>query len=82
MTAEDGAKAREQRQLLAQSRQLYERFGIPLERDHLGQYVAITTDGRTLVGTSAREVGRRAKATFGPGNFVFKIGSRVVGRWR
>jgi hypothetical protein len=68
--------------LVALADHLYERFGRGLEHDHEGSFVAINPDGRYLIGATAGEVGRRAKAAFGPGNFVFKIGLRVVGRWR
>ena len=68
--------------LLAEADRLYEQYGKPLEAEHFGEFVAISRDGRTLLGASAGEVGRRAKAAFGPGNFVFKIGPRVVGKWR
>jgi hypothetical protein len=76
------AERAQQQQLLARANQLYEQFGKPLELAHLGEFVAIAPDGRTVLGTSAHEVGHRAKATFGPGNFVFKLGPRVVGKWR
>jgi hypothetical protein len=81
MTQQNEALRKTQTDLLAQSTQLYEQFGKPLEAEHHGQYVAISSDGRTLLGKSASEVGRRAREAFGPGNFVFKLGPRVVGRW-
>ena len=58
--------------LLAETERLYEQYGKPLDQEHQGRLVAIAPDGRTLLGTSAGEVGRRAKAAFGPG-FVFKL---------
>ncbi len=72
----------QQQALLAEANRLYEQYAKPLEAKHLGEFVAISRDGRTIVGASARQVGRQAKEAFGPGNFVFKIGPRVVGRWR
>jgi hypothetical protein len=72
----------QQQALLAEANRLYEQYGKPFEAEHLGQFVAISRDGRTLLGTSAGAVGRQAKDAFGPGNFVFKIGPRVVGKWR
>jgi hypothetical protein len=71
-----------QAELLERAQRLYEQFGKPLEAEHLGQFVAIAPDGRTLVGESAGKVGREAKDAFGAGNFVFRLGSRVVGKWR
>jgi hypothetical protein len=65
-----------------QGDRLYERYGRPLEDQHRGEYVAISPDGQTILGSSVGEVLREAKATFGPGNFVFKIGEKSVGKWR
>ena len=72
----------QQQALLAEANRLYELYGKPLETEHRGEFVAISRDGRTLLGASASEVGREARAAFGSGNFVFKIGPRVVGTWR
>jgi hypothetical protein len=72
----------DQQQLLIQADQLYEQYAKPLEPEHHGEFVAIAKDGRIIIGRSAREVGRKAREAFGPENFVFKIGPRVVGRWR
>jgi hypothetical protein len=71
-----------QGQLLTQADELYDQYAKPLEPEHHGEFVAIARDGRTILGRSAREVGRKAREEFGPGNFVFKIGPRAVGRWR
>ena len=68
--------------LKQQANLLYERYGKPFEAQHRGQYVAISPEGRTLLGDSVRDVLLQAKAAFGPGNFVFKIGERAVGKWR
>ena len=72
----------DQRQLLTQADQLYDQYAKPLEQEHQGEFIAIAKDGRIILGRSAREVGRKAREAFGPENFVFKIGPRVVGRWR
>lgn len=83
MTAQHNKAAhRTPEELLAQSNELYEQFGKPLEMEHTGEFVAVSPEGRTILGTSASEVGRKAKQAFGPGNFVFKLGPRVVGKWR
>jgi hypothetical protein len=71
-----------QHKLLTQADELYEQYAKPLETEHQGEFVAVAKDGRTILGRSAREVGRKAREAFGPENFVFKIGPRVVGRWR
>jgi hypothetical protein len=63
-------------------RQLYERFGKPLEGDHLGEYVAIAPDGRTILGSRAADVLQRAVETFGSGNFaISQVGHTTLGRW-
>ena len=82
VTPQTEQQKQQQQALLAEAERLYEQYGKPLEQEHQGDFVAITPDGRTLLGTSASEVGRQAKAAFGPGNFVFKLGPRVVGKWR
>jgi hypothetical protein len=61
---------------------LYERYGQPLEATHTGEYLAISPQGETLLGATLLEVAQQAAKSFGPGNFVYKIGERAVGRWR
>ena len=62
--------------------ELYRRHGKQLEAEHNGEYLAVTRDGRTILGASLREVARRANDEFGPGNFLYKVGEKAVGRWR
>jgi len=47
-----------------------------------GEYVAISPEGKAILGPSVREVLVQAKTTFGPGNFIFKVGEKAVGKWR
>lgn len=62
---------------------LYEQFGKPLEMTHLGEFVAISTDGRVIVGLDDIEVLKQAITLFGPGHFAFRrIGSKTLGKWR
>ncbi len=70
-----------------QSRQLkgdtlYQQYGTPLEAQHLGQYVAIAPDGRTVLGSTVLEVMQQASTALGPGAYIFKVGPRSVGKWR
>lgn len=60
---------------------LYERYGKPLEAEHAGQYLAISPTGETLLGASLRDVAQRATRRFGPGNFIYKVGDKAVGKW-
>jgi hypothetical protein len=74
--------AGEQIALNQQADRLYEQYGKPLEAQHTGQYVAIFPDGRTIVGPTRLAVAEQALRAVGRGSFLFKIGTRVVGRWR
>ncbi len=62
--------------------ELYEQYGRPLEQDHAGEFLAVSQGGQTLLGSTFSDVAREATQKFGPGNFVFKVGERFVGRWR
>ena len=64
-----------------QADSLYEQYGKPLEESHSGEYVAISADGKTIIGQSVSEVMEEAKQQLGTGNFIFKIGARSVGKW-
>jgi hypothetical protein len=62
---------------------IYERYGRPLEQGHHGEYVAITEDGRTIVGKDDLEVVEQAMREFGSGNFVLcRVGYRYVNKVR
>jgi hypothetical protein len=61
---------------------LYERYGVPLEAEHSGEFVAISKSGDVVLGDDLAQVVHRAKDVLGPGNFVFRVGQRAVGRWR
>lgn len=61
---------------------LYEHYGKPLETEHRGKYVAISPDGETIIGLTVLEVLDKATGAFGPGNFIFKVGDKAVGKWR
>ncbi|MBM2826007.1 MAG: hypothetical protein HW403_71 [Dehalococcoidia bacterium] len=69
-------------QLMQQSEELYDKYGKPLESDHQGEYLAISPEGKTLLGQDLLEVMKEATDTFGPGNFIFKVGDKAVGKWR
>jgi hypothetical protein len=60
--------------------ELYERHGKPLEAQHRGQFLAISSGGETILGETLRDVAREARARFGTGSFVYKVGERSVGR--
>jgi hypothetical protein len=61
----------------------YERYGKPLENDHRGEFVAITQDGRVIVGKNDIGVVDRAIEEFGSGNFILcRVGDKTVGKIR
>lgn len=57
-----------------QADELYERYGKPLEAEHQGKFVAITSDGRTMLGTDRDKLFQNAIKAFGTGAFVFEVG--------
>lgn len=61
---------------------LYERYAKPLEAERQGEYIAVSWEGDTLVGTDLEEVSLAAIQRLGKGGFVFKVGDRAVGRLR
>lgn len=62
---------------------LYDRFVRSLESQHQGEFVAVHSDGRVIVGKNDIEVVDRALQQFGAGTFVLlKVGSKGVGKWR
>ena len=67
---------------LDKATQMYERFGRPLESEHGGEYLAVSREGETLLGPTLLEVLQQATAAFGPGNLIFKVGEKTVGKWR
>ena len=74
-------RRREQDRRLRESDRLYERYAQHLEAEHWGELVIVSPDGRTMLGTDERELLRKAKEEFGPGNYLFRVGPRIVGRW-
>lgn len=68
----------EQDELKRLADHLYEKFGKPLEADHEGEYVAISPEGKTILGPTLIEVAHKS----GPGSFLFKVGPKAVGKWR
>jgi hypothetical protein len=68
--------------LLEEAKRLYDRYAKPLESLHLGEHVAVSRTGETILSSTLREAVRKASDRFGPGNFVFKVGERSVGKWR
>jgi hypothetical protein len=64
------------------SHELYERYAKPLEAAHRGQYIAVSEEGRTVLGATRFEAAQKAQEELGPGVFLYKLGERSVGKWR
>lgn len=61
--------------------QLYKKYGKPLEGKYKGRYVAISSDGKTVLAQTLVDAIQQGKEKLGQGNFVFKVGEQVVGKW-
>ena len=51
---------------------LYERYGKPLEPEHVGGFVAIGPDGQIFLGADELAMTREACRRFGAGNFALR----------
>ncbi len=61
---------------------LYEQYGKGLEKEHTGEYAAITPKGETIIGKRAGEVMQKAVDKFGERNFgIFRVGHLTFARW-
>ena len=62
---------------------IYERHGKHLEKNHFGEYAAISLEGRAIVGKNDIEVVDQAIEEFGGGNFVlYRVGNKYVDKIR
>lgn len=64
------------------SNKLYKKYGKPLEKEHWGEFLAVSQKGKAILGTNLLKLAQKASKTFGPGNFIFKVGEIAVGKWR
>lgn len=64
------------------SEKLYQEYGKPLEGSHWGEFLAVSQDGKIVLGRDLLKVTQKAVSLFGPGNFLFKVGDIAVGKWR
>lgn len=63
-------------------KELYEKYGKPLEKKYKGKLAAIGSDGDVILGDSDIKVIEKAIKKFGSGNFAFtRIGYTYVGQW-
>jgi len=53
-----------------------------LEAEHYGEFVAISPEGKLVLGKDDLEVLKKALKEFGKGNFAFRrIGFKALGKW-
>lgn len=77
MTAEH-----DQEELSRKGEHLYDLYAKPLEAEYIGKFIAVSREGKTVIGDTMLEVAKRAAEELGHGNFVFRLGPRSVGKWR
>jgi hypothetical protein len=60
---------------------IYDRYVRQLKQEHWSKFVAVSLDGRMLLGNDREEVANEALCHFGSGNFVMmRVGLKVVGK--
>lgn len=57
---------------------LYQKYGKPLEKDHWGEFIAISEAGKTVLSVDLKKLFQKSLEKLGPGSFVFKVGEKVV----
>lgn len=67
---------------LEEQHQLYEKYGKSLEREHKGDFVAISLDGEILLDQKLGDLLKRAIDTFGDDNFaIARVGHDALAEW-
>ena len=67
---------------LEEQRQLYEKFGKPLEKEHKGEFIAISLEGEILLDRRLGELLKQAIDEFGPDNFAMaRVGHDSMAEW-
>ena len=67
---------------LEEQRRLYEKYGRALEKEHTGEFVAISLEGEIILDRRLGELLKRAMDTFGPDNFAMaRVGHDAMAEW-
>ena len=67
---------------LDEQRRLYDLYGRALEKEHTGEFVAISLDGDIILGRREGEILKRALDTFGRDNFAMaRVGHEAMAEW-
>jgi hypothetical protein len=73
--------AETQEHLTQRSDELYAKYVKPLEKEHTGEFIAVSPNGKTVFGPTLLDVMKQAEQRLGDGNFIFKVGDVAVGKW-
>ena len=73
---------REQRPSAALADRIYEQHVRPLEAAHMGEYALVTADGLVVLIPTLVEAAWRAAQAPSKKNFIFKVGTKSVGKLR
>ena len=69
--------------LSQQAEVLYARYGKPLEAEHSGDFIAISTQGKLVRAPTLQQVLDLSSEQLGKGSYVFRLGAdRSVIKWR
>ena len=69
-------------QKLKEQRRLYEQYGEALEKEHTGEFVAISLEGEIILGRKMGKLLKRAVETFGQDNFAMaRVGHEAMVEW-
>ena len=67
---------------LDEQRRLYHLYGRPLEKEHTGEFVAISLDGEIILDRRLGDLLKRAIDTFGHDNFAMaRVGHEAMAEW-
>ena len=67
---------------LAEQCRLYDQYGRLLEKEHTGEFVAISLDGDIILGHREGEILKRSLDTFGRDNFAMaRVGHKAMVEW-
>jgi hypothetical protein len=61
---------------------IYEQHVRPLELTHMGEYALVTADGQVVLMPTLVEAAWRAAQAPDKKNFIFKVGTKAVGKLR
>ena len=79
VNAQEWNKEKWMERKLEEQRRLYDLYGRPLEKEHTGEFVAISLDGDIILGRREGDILKRALDTFGRDNFAMaRVGHKAM----